>query len=288
MFYIIDKPLWLTSYDVIRKLKKILSEKRIGHTGTLDPLATGILVIATGKSTKLIPYLEHRKKRYRFSVDISGYTESLDLGTERESAGEITIDHTPTELRDFLQSLTHQVPPIYSALRIWGKRAYEYARSGIEIEMRERPIQISDCLIHRFDPPFFDIELTISSGGYIRSLARTIGEFFGTNGGYIQSLRRISIDGITDIDSEYCQKLDLFNTHKSVPYSLLFPDWEVLSIDESLYQDLKNGKNIPAEAVCQRENWQKIILKYEDIFESLVEYRGKSYRVIKNDIGSSH
>lgn len=129
MFYLIDKPLHMTSFDVIRKLRKILNTKKIGHTGTLDPLATGCLLIATENSTKLIPELENTHKRYEFTVQLDGKTASLDLGTEIIP---VDIRHiqqkTPETIKIFLESQTQQIPPKYSALHINGKRAYELAR----------------------------------------------------------------------------------------------------------------------------------------------------------------
>lgn len=285
MFYAIDKPLWLSSYDVIRRLKKILWERRIGHTGTLDPLATGYLLIATGNSTKLIPYLEKAEKRYAFSVDISRSTPSLDLATEPVNTLPIQYHKTREELEAFLLDQTCQTPPIYSALHIGGKRAYEYAREGLVIEMKERPIEIKNVSITRFEPPYFDLELTISSGGYIRSLAPVIWEFFGTGGWCITALRRTQIGELGHVSSEYCQDLEVFDIQKSLPYSLLFPHWKERDISHEEYIDLKNGKSIPSKQ--EEENWQKIILRFEDKYSSLVESFDNRYRVIKNDIWSS-
>lgn len=166
----------------------------MGHAGTLDPLATGCLLVATENSTKLIPFLDGSDKTYIFSVAIDGTSPSLDLGTDiTYTQSAIYKDKTPTELRDLLLHQTEQIPPKYSALHIDGKRSYELARQGIDITIDPRPITVKEVEILSFNPPFFTIKLRISSGGYIRSFAPLIGEFFGMPGGYITSLRRTSI-----------------------------------------------------------------------------------------------
>lgn len=128
MFYLIYKPIGFTSFDVIRKLRRITGIKKMGHTGTLDPHASGCLLIATGDSTKLISRLENSIKRYQFTVDISTTTPSLDLETEATPVNGIFIDHSNEELIEFLESQKTELPPKYSAIHIDGKRAYELVR----------------------------------------------------------------------------------------------------------------------------------------------------------------
>jgi tRNA pseudouridine55 synthase len=135
--------------------------------------------MATNQSTKLIPYLENIEKTYRFTVDLRAKTESLDAGTPCEHCSiESMVHRTETEFVEYIQSQTEQIPPAYSALHIDGKRAYELARQGEHITLPSRRISVKNIIIHTFAPPVFDIELTISSGGYIRSFAPVIGRFF--------------------------------------------------------------------------------------------------------------
>lgn len=165
MFYLIDKPLGFSSFDVLRKLRKILRIKKLGHCGTLDPLATGLLLVATEKSTKLIPLLETLEKRYEFTVRMDGTSESLDLGTP-VSTVDTSGFHTRSseEIRSFLESLTSQIPPRYSALHIDGKRAYELARAGEDFDLKPRPIQIRNIEISgQTDPYSLTLSLDVSS-----------------------------------------------------------------------------------------------------------------------------
>ena len=245
MFYFIDKPIQMTSFDVIRKLRKILNIKKIGHSGTLDPLATGCLLIATGDSTKLIPELENAYKRYTFRVRLDGKTDSLDLGTEVIPVDTKNIqEKTAEELKIFLENQKTQIPPKYSALHVHGKRAYDLARQGIEFEIQERAIHIKDVKILDFSlPDSISISLTISSGGYIRSLAPTISSFFGLESGYISELQRthIFLDGGHYLEESICTDIE---NPTPIPYDILFPHIPTISIKEPEYLDLKNGKEI--------------------------------------------
>ncbi len=284
MFYLIDKPLWITSFDVIRILRKKLNTKKMWHVGTLDPLATGCLLIATENSTKLIPLLEGKDKRYRFTVDISAKTASLDLATEKVDVPYFWWwKKTAKELSDFLEKQEKQVPPIYSALHIDGKRAYEFARAWEKIELKEREIRIKDVTIHEFAPPIFDIELTISSGWYIRSLAPIIGNFFKTDGWYIKKLRRISLilSHSTEITTKDAQILEEFSGEKCLSYETVLPHIEMIPIDEQVFIDLKLWKTVSLP-----ENkyifWQKYLLNFKNKYISLVEYTSNGFLIIKN------
>jgi tRNA pseudouridine55 synthase len=286
MFYYIDKPLGLTSYDVIRKLKKILWTTRIGHTGTLDPLATWGLLIATHQSTKLIPYIDKTEKTYRFMVDISGKSASLDMGTPIEWCTIDTyLDRSKEELIDFLSSQTEQIPPNYSALHVDGKRAYERVRDGEDFTLQSRSIRVKDVIIHRLELPILDIELTISSGGYIRSFAPVIGTFFWSSGGYIRELRRTAIHLGENhaLNIETAQPLDSFDPEKYIKYSELFPEIPTQNIDEETYTKLIQWKIIGLPWI-QYNIWQKLFLKYMDNFISLVQYTGDGLQIIRNDV----
>jgi tRNA pseudouridine55 synthase len=254
------------------------------HVGTLDPLATGCLLIATENSTKLIPLLEGKDKRYRFTVDISAKTASLDLATEKVDVPYFWWwEKTAKELSDFLEKQEKQVPPIYSALHIDGKRAYEFARAWEKIELKEREIRIKDVTIHEFAPPIFDIELTISSGWYIRSLAPIIGNFFKTDGWYIKKLRRIALilSHSTEITTKDAQILEEFSGEKSLSYETVLPHIEMIPIDEQVFIDLKLWKTVSLP-----ENkyifWQKYLLNFKNKYISLVEYTSNGFVIIKN------
>lgn len=181
MLYVIYKPKGITSFDIIRTLRKKLQIKKMGHIGTLDPSATGVMLIAVGNSTKLIPYLEGGDKTYTFCVDMSGTSASLD--------DESPITHTkwqhahtmPQEaIVHKLLSTTHQVPPIYSAIHVNGKRAYKLSRKGRDFTLPERPIQVHTAEVLQYILPEITLRIRLSSGGYIRSFAPVIANWHNT------------------------------------------------------------------------------------------------------------
>lgn len=286
MFYFIDKPIWISSFDVIRKLRKILWTKKMWHAGTLDPLASGCLLVATDNSTKLLPLLEWSDKAYIFTVDISGTTPSLDLGTDVTSFELSTYrEKTPEELRDFLLSQTEQVPPRYSALHIDGKRAYELAREEVDFEIRPRPIQVKEVEIIRFSPPIFTISLRISSGGYIRSFAPIIGNFFGSDGGYITELRRTAIHTQQrSLSISQAKPLDTITQFDNLPRSVIFPELESIEIDKDIQLCLQQWRIINPIPWIQWTVWRRYFLDYEESWSSLVEYKEDGFHIIRNDI----
>lgn len=288
MFYLIDKPIGMTSYDVIRGLKKILHTTRIWHAGTLDPLATWCLLVATHNSTKLLPLLEWSEKSYIFTVNLSGRSASLDLGTEI-----IPMDisglkiRTPEEVTTFLLSQKEQIPPKYSAIHIDGQRAYHLARNGEDFVMKPRMIEVKSVNITKYCPPYdITIELRISSGWYIRSFAPLLGEFFGVPWSwYVSYLRRTMIH-TREMDLNIAQSIPLesFTIESNISLETLFPSIEHIEIDENLWKDIQNGKHIPNIPNITPNIWQKYFFRYMDFYTSLMEYWLDGYRIIRNDI----
>ena len=193
---VVDKPLTWTSSDVVRKLKYLLRKLgfpkiKIGHAGTLDPLATGVLIVCIGKATKRVVEIQSGEKEYVADVVLGATTPSGDL--EHPIDQTYPIDHiTREKIEEALASLTgerFQVPPVYSAKMIDGKRAYEYAREGEEVEMRKALINIYEIEIVELSMPLLRIRVRCSKGTYIRSLAIEIGEALGS-GAHLSALRR--------------------------------------------------------------------------------------------------
>ena len=192
----IDKPLMWTSADVVRKLKYILRrigyrKIKIGHAGTLDPLATGVLLVCIGRATKQVEALQAGRKEYIADVQLGATTPSYDL--EHPIDATYPWEHITREsVEAALQSLCgerDQIPPVYSAKMIDGRRAYEYAREGSEVEMRLAHINIYGIELLECDLPHIRIRVDCSKGTYIRSLAREIGEALNS-GAHLTSLRR--------------------------------------------------------------------------------------------------
>ena len=178
---VVNKPKGITSFDVIRKLKKILKTKKIGHTGTLDPLATGVMLVCVGKATKLASDLEAKDKVYIADFDIGYATDTYDI--EGKKIAENIIDVSKEDLEQSIKKFIgniKQVPPMYSAIKIDGNKLYHLARKGIEVERPERDVTIEYINLLDFKDNKVKIETKVSKGCYIRSLIYDIGQDLGT------------------------------------------------------------------------------------------------------------
>jgi tRNA pseudouridine55 synthase len=191
---LIDKPFEWTSFDVVNKLRYKLKQKKIGHAGTLDPLATGLLILCTGKMTKRIEEFMGMEKEYTGKFILGQTTPSHDLETAVTEAKDVSA-LTRLEIEKaallFLGNI-NQLPPQHSAIRIGGKRAYEFARSGKEIELQPRSVEIKAFDITKFSLPEVSFRIVCSKGTYIRSIARDFGNALGV-GAYLTHLCRTRI-----------------------------------------------------------------------------------------------
>ena len=191
---LVDKPLEWTSFDVVRKLRNILKIKKIGHAGTLDPLATGLLILCTGKMTKQIERYQGQEKEYTGTLVLGKTTPSLDLETAFDS--DVPTDHlTPADVeavREQFIGAQDQIPPHYSAIRVNGKRAYKDAHQGKEVKMDPRRVEITELEFTRIAIPEVEFRVVCSKGTYIRSLARDIGKAVGV-GAHLSALCRTRI-----------------------------------------------------------------------------------------------
>ena len=197
---LIDKPLGWASFQPVNKLKWVILKKfnlkklKIGHAGTLDPLATGLLLICTGKFTKSIDGLQGQIKEYTGTITLGATTPSYDLETEVNAVfptGHISVELILTTTKTFIGDI-EQVPPVFSALKKDGKRLYEYARDGIEVEIKKRNIAIREFEITEIAMPKVSFRVVCSKGTYIRSLAHDFGKALHT-GAYLSELRRTKI-----------------------------------------------------------------------------------------------
>ena len=201
---VIDKPLEWTSTDVVRKIKYVLINRlgykkiKIGHAGTLDPLATGVLLICIGKATKMVNALQSEEKEYVAELELGATTPSHDM--EHPIDKRYPTEHITREMIDeALLSLTGerlQAPPIYSAKKVEGVRAYEFARAGEEVELKKALINIYEIEVLDFTMPYLKLRVRCSKGTYIRSLAYEVGEALNS-GAYLRSLRRTRSGGFT-------------------------------------------------------------------------------------------
>lgn len=216
MFLLIDKPKGITSHDVVDKLRKITGIKRIGHAGTLDPNATGLLIVAIGRdSTKKIDSILKSSKEYEAEIFLGKST------TTDDSEGEVVDNYEGSDpgiskikknLNKF-KGNTLQIPPSFSSVKIKGKRAYKYARLGKEVEIKPRRVKIFSIKIKEYKYPIIALKLKVSSGTYIRAVARDLGKRLGTYG-FLQNLRRIKIGEYDISNSVPLSKIDTVNWDK--------------------------------------------------------------------------
>lgn len=200
----IDKPLGWTSFDAVKRLRGALSRRlglkkiKVGHAGTLDPLATGVMIICTGRATKRIDELQAGVKEYVATLALGATTPSFDLETEIDATyptAHITEDLVREVLGRFTGAI-EQVPPAYSACKIDGRRAYDLARKGREVELKAKTLVIDEIELLSFSPQEISIRTVCSKGTYIRALARDIGQALGS-GAHLTALRRTRVGDIT-------------------------------------------------------------------------------------------
>jgi tRNA pseudouridine55 synthase len=191
---LIDKPIGWSSFKAVYKIRQAAGVKKVGHAGTLDPLASGLLIICTGKKTKEITKYQDFEKTYTGTITLGQSSPSMDLETEISSTNstENITDEQILEARDTFVGKITQIPPMYSAIKINGKTLYKMARKGKTVERQPREITVTNFKITNISLPYVDFEIVCSKGTYIRSIANDFGEKLGC-GGLLSSLRRTKI-----------------------------------------------------------------------------------------------
>jgi len=252
-FLNINKPLGLTSHDVVakirRKARQTTATKKVGHAGTLDPAATGVLVICLGRATRLSEYAMRSTKQYRATVRLGIVTNSYDA--EGEIIREMDASHiTQADVERVLPQFTgdiHQIPPMHSAIKQGGKKLYELARQGETVQREPRHITIHQLTIAGWDAPSFVLDVSCSSGTYIRSLAYDIGEALGV-GAHLAGLIRTRSGGFRvedslELDTLLQDDVDL-SSHVLPPRTAL-SDWSVVPVKDGQIQAIIQGQRIP-------------------------------------------
>jgi len=192
---LVDKPGDHTSHDVVARLRRKLNMKRIGHAGTLDPMATGLMILLIGKATSISQYLVSLDKEYEGTVELGKVTDSQDADgevLETRPVPPLTEDEVRAAMKTFLGD-QYQMPPMYSAIKIGGVPLYKSARKGIEVEREPRFIRVSSFELTRFDLPRFDFKLRCTKGTYVRTIAHDLGQKLGC-GAFLAALRRTATD----------------------------------------------------------------------------------------------
>ena len=242
---VVNKPYGYTSRDIVNLVSKKINTKKIGHTGTLDPIATGVLVLPIGKSLKIAELLTAEKKEYIAKVILGYETDMLDVtGKEiKRNKPSCTKEDIETVLKSFIGKSNQEVP-MYSAVKVGGKKLYEYARNGIEITPPTKEIEIYNLELlsepeHLQDTIEFTIKCEVSKGTYIRSLIRDIGYKLGTYG-TMKELNRTK-QGIFSIDNAYSLEDIQNDNYKLLKIKEALPNIKITTVDDKLLTKIKNG-----------------------------------------------
>lgn len=226
----VDKPLGWTSFDAVKRLRGAIQKRlrlkrfKVGHAGTLDPLATGVLLICTGKATRKIEELQSVEKEYIATLELGATTPSFDLETQIDAT--YPTDHISEEqIKDVCKNFTGeimQVPPLFSAVKVEGKRAYKYARHGKDIQLKAKPVTIKEIDFLEFKDNLLKLKVVCGKGTYIRALARDLGKALNS-GAHLKELRRTRVG---DFKAEDCIKIDEA-VEKIQNSPLTFPDYYI-------------------------------------------------------------
>ncbi len=248
---VVDKPVGMTSHDVVQAIRRGTNIRRAGHTGTLDPRASGVLVVLLGPAVRLSEYVAASDKRYQAVIQLGTTTDTYD-GDGRllaEKPVEVTEEQFNTELQKFVGRI-EQVPPPYSAIKVQGRKAYEMARAGEEVELEPRIIDVYSLELLEWAPPEVVIDVNCSSGTYVRSLAHDLGQRLGC-GATLTGLRRTKNGRFTLRDAVPLRKLNEAFIDGSwyqylIPAAEALTDWPAIDLTDEQMDAIRHGHRIPA------------------------------------------
>ncbi len=274
---VVDKPVGMTSHAVVQAVRQGTGIRRAGHTGTLDPRASGVLVVLVGPAVRLSEYVSASDKRYQAIIRLGETTDTYDGDGEvvSRSPVDITIDQIEEALTQF-EGTVEQVPPAYSAKRIHGKKAYELAREGEEVELEAKEIDVYHLELLEWDPPEAIIDVYCSSGTYVRSLANDLGEVLGC-GGHLVGLRRTKSGEFALRDAVQLRKLeDAFQTGDwykyLIPAAEALGDWPSRELSFEEVDLVRHGHRVPVETPPENpDHWVRAISQQGELV-ALMEY----------------
>lgn len=251
---VVDKPVGMTSHEVVQVIRRGTNIRRAGHTGTLDPRASGVLVVLLGPAVRLSEYVSASDKRYQAVILLGKTTDTYDADGQvltSNPVDNITEDQFEEALQQFVGEI-EQVPPPYSAIKVKGRKAYEMAREGEEFDLQPRKINVYSLELLEWAPPEAVIDVYCSSGTYIRSLANDLGKTLGC-GAHLVGLRRTKSGRFTLRDAVPLRKLrEAFDEGSwyqyVIPAAEALSDWPSIELDETLVDAVRHGHRVPAEA----------------------------------------
>lgn len=250
---VVDKPVGLTSHDIVQIIRRGTGIRRAGHTGTLDPRASGVLVVLIGPAVRLSEFVSASDKRYQATIRLGSSTDTYDAEgriTNSAPVGAITEEQFEEALQQFVGEIT-QVPPPYSAIKVQGKKAYEMAREGEEVQLEPRKIKVYSLELLEWAPPEAVIDVFCSSGTYVRSLANDLGNALGC-GAHLVGLRRTKSGRFTLRDAVPLRRLQesfvAGDWYKFlIPAAEALADWPAVELDADQVELIRHGHRIPAE-----------------------------------------
>ncbi|MGA9396952.1 MAG: tRNA pseudouridine(55) synthase TruB [Anaerolineaceae bacterium] len=250
---VVDKPVGLTSHEVVQIIRRGTNIRRAGHTGTLDPRASGVLIVLIGPAVRLSEYVSASDKRYQAIIRLGATTDTFDADgrfTSKDQMVEITEEQFETALKSFVGEII-QTPPPYSAVKVHGRPAYDMARQGEEVELEPRKIQVYSLDLLEWAPPEAVIDVYCSSGTYVRSLANDMGTKLGC-GAYLTGLRRTKSGRFTLRDAVPLRKLreafDAGNWYQYViPAAEALSDWPAVELNNEQVESVRHGHRVAAQ-----------------------------------------
>jgi tRNA pseudouridine55 synthase len=263
----IDKPEGMTSHDVVARVRRISGQRRAGHAGTLDPFATGVLPVVVGRATRLVEYLADADKEYRAVVALGAQSDTYDREgtiTPSEDALMPTAEELEAALSRFRGEI-QQVPPMHSAIKVGGKKLYELARQGVEVERQPRRVTISRIDVEWYRPPVLGIHVKVSKGTYIRSLAHDLGQALGV-GAYLEALIRTrhgpftieqatTLEGLEEAFRQGTSRESLF------PPEFILRGWPMHTATPEEEADIRQGKPLRAPGPISRADRRMLAVK---------------------------
>ncbi|NFM16768.1 tRNA pseudouridine(55) synthase TruB [Clostridium sporogenes] len=278
------KPKGITSFDVVRDIRKIAKIKKVGHTGTLDPLASGVLPVCIGKATKIVDYIMEGTKTYRVEMKLGTTTDTYDReGTVLEEK-EVSVSSIEVEKAiEKYKGNIEQVPPMYSALKINGEKLYDLARKGIEVEREARKIQIHDICILSIDLPYIIFDVKCSKGTYIRSLCFDIGNDLGS-GAVMWNLERLEASPFNIKEAIKLEDLNEENIKQFItPIDEALKDYEKLYLNKKFEKLVLNGVILKDRRVLDNIEENKLYRTYieEDNFIGLGMKNAYGFKIHK-------
>lgn len=277
-FLLLDKPSGISSHTAVRRAAKILGAPKAGHAGTLDPLASGLLLVGLGRASRLLEYLVGMDKSYRATIKLGVATKTLD----RE--GEVVEEREPppldeAKIREALKKFTGkitQVPPVVSAIKSGGVPLYKLARKGKEVEPPPREVEIGSLKLIKWEPPFLEIEAEVSSGTYIRSLARDLGAELGTLG-TIWELRRLSVGPFSVQNAASLDQLPEVGDKILLEPEKMVGSLPHKTISEEDVRDFFHGKTLKASD-CEEEGAEVALFTHEGKLAGMAVREGELLR----------